>query len=199
MGVITMPTISAASLTMGIGRGDVAMELFGGADIIMSSTKAAWFMQFPLRTYGLADTRAWRSVLAQLTKLDNYFQIPPPDWSGNGAGFVATNPTVDGGGQLGTTLNVTCSVLSTTIALNGDYFSVNGEFKVLTADATTDGSGDVTLAFEPALRSSPSNGASVEIKTPVINLRLRDPKASWAVRPPALYNITVDCVEAIYG
>lgn len=92
------------------------------------------------------------------------FLITHPDYDGPSSG-VETG-TVDGAGQRGATLDLKDATPSITIAHEGDWFQVDDEFKRLTADVVSDGSGDVTLTFKPPLRVSPADNASVEFKAP---------------------------------
>lgn len=94
-------------------------------------------------------------------------------FAGNG---VAPFPgVVDGGDQLGTTLAATFDQASTLIGSIGDYFQLGLGYHSLTAPATTDGSGDVNLEFEPAMRISPSNGQSIYMVNPTFIARLDEP------------------------
>lgn len=63
-------------------------------------------------------------------------------------GAVACTIT-GGGGQSGKTL------------LKGDKLSIGGELKINTADATADGSGNMSLTVEPPFRNAVSGGAGV--------------------------------------
>ena len=65
---------------------------------------------------------------------------------------------VNGASQTGTSLTDGAQA-STTVLKAGDFFSVNNELKMVTVDATSDSSGDVTVNFVPSLRSSPSDNA----------------------------------------
>lgn len=104
-------------------------------------------------------------------------------------------PTVDGSGQLGYTLNVQGLANQQMVALEGDYFSVNGELKILAADVFTDSTGWAQLLFEPALRAVPANGAFVDIVNPVTQFRLSQPSAQWN-RVPLFYQVQIDAVES---
>lgn len=80
------------------------------------------------------------------------------DWGGT--------PVVDGASQTGSALNVRGADISTTgWAKSGDFFYYNAggksELKQVTADADSDGSGDVTLAIIPPIRTSPSDAAAL--------------------------------------
>lgn len=177
-----------------LARGDQALEFFDGGSVIVQGTKAVWLLSFPLVTQRISDTRAWWAALVQLAKLGNQFKAFPPGWQ-QGAGYTGADPLVAGSGQLGLSLNCDGAANNDTVGLAGDPIEVNTEVKVLTQDATSNGSGLVTFDFEPALRDSPANNAVVDVKTPKITLRLLTPQATVTGRIPDFFNITIDAVE----
>ena len=175
-------------------RGDQALEFFSGAAVIVQSTKAIWVLSFPLRVQKLTVARQWWAAQVQLVKLDNQFEIYPPGWE-QGAGYTGANPLVVGDAQLGTTLVCDGAAINDLVLLAGDGFDVNGEFKVATADANSDGTGNVTFNFEPALRASPPNNDPVDVKTPTIIMRMLSPSVGVAATLPDRINITFDAIE----
>ena len=194
MALITIPAVAARSMTLTLTRGDAALEFMDGGAAIVQSTKALWLLEFPIKTQRLDDTRAWWAALVQLSKLGNTFKVEAPGWV-QGAGYGGADPLVNGGSQLG--LSLVCDGVSnsTTIGLTGDPIEVNGEYKVLTQDAVSDGAGNVTFNFEPALRDSPTNNAVVDVKTPQITMRLLAPQAGVSGRIPDFYNLSVSAIE----
>lgn len=175
-------------------RGDQALEFFSGAAVIVQSTKAIWVLSFPLRVQKLTAARQWWAALVQLAKLDNQFQVYPPGWE-QGAGYTGATPLVQGAAQLGTSLVCDGAAINDLVLLAGDGLDVNSEFKVATADANSDGAGNVTFNFEPALRASPANNAPVEVKTPVITMRMLVANVGVSATLPDRINITFDAVE----
>lgn len=195
MATITLPSIPpATSMDFKLVRGDQALEFFSGAEVTVQSTKAIWVLSFPLRVQKLTAARAWWAAMVQLAKLDNTFNIYPPGWE-QGAGYTGATPLVQGASQLGTSLVCDGAATSDTVLLAGDPFDVNGEFKVATADAVSDGSGNVTFNFEPALRASPPNNDPVEVKTPVIIMRMMSPTATVGAGIPDFINMSFEAVE----
>lgn len=71
----------------------------------------------------------------------------------------------------------------------GDYFQVGNigtavQLKMMTEDASSDGSGNITLNFEPPLHESPANGAPIIFNDPVGVFRLADfDSAVWEATP----------------
>lgn len=196
MTVISTPTISASTLDMELERGDIPIELMDGSEVIVTAQKAIWRLSYPLTIMDETAARAWFGALVQLAKIENQIQFTPVDYDGPGTGYSGANPLVQGASQTGTSLVCDGVSNSTAIVLAGDLMTVNGEFKMITADATSDGSGNVTLNFEPQLRASPANNATVEIQSPLITMRLENPRAVWRGRPPKQYNVVLELRES---
>lgn len=194
MAIITLPTISAQGADLHLIRDDQALEFYGGSQAIIQNTKALWAFSFPVAPKRIAQARAWSAALVQLSKLSNTFVITPPGWV-QGANYGGAVPLVVGGSQLGLSLDCDNVSISTAIALAGDFISVNGEMKKLTAAATSNGAGLVTFNFEPALRNSPSNNAEVEVIAPVVTMRMLQSRYDESVNLSGFHNFTVDAIE----
>ena len=66
---------------------------------------------------------------------------------------------------------------------------------MVTADATTDGSGDVTVNFVPSLRASPSNDASITTTNPVCTMKLTGDSTTYSINTSSIYGISFSGVE----
>lgn len=122
------------------------------------------------------------------------------DFSYAGARGVATGtPLVNGASQTGGTLITDgWTAGQTGILKKGDYFTVNNELKMMTADVNSDGSGNATLQFKPNLRSSPNDNASIEVSAPTCVMMLTDnDQTQWEAEPPYIHSITINAVEAL--
>lgn len=127
--------------------------------------------------------------LASLDGMNGRFTLNPFNRPGTG-----TNCVVNGASQTGTTLNVT-GAAGQQFAI-GDYFAINGEFKMVTAAVTADGSGHAALSFAPALRASPPNGGTVTFNAPTLTMILAAPQYGMTRLPGPIYDtISIDCVE----
>jgi hypothetical protein len=104
------------------------------------------------------------------TGLYGQFTIAHPDYGGPASG--EEDGAVDGSGQKGSSLNVRLFTPDTTILLEGEWFQIGSELKRMTADATTDGFGEVTLNFKPPIRVSPTHGDPVIVQTPLLTAEL---------------------------
>ena len=160
---------------------DTEVALMDGSTVIISHPmKRLWRASISIPSLDRSAGGKWTAFLALKSKLDHFiFSIP--NYS-PASGYGGDTPLVNGGTNLGKTLAADGVTNSTAIAKIGDYLTVNNEFKVLTADATSDGSGQVTFTFEPALRSSPPNNSPIDIHTPSIILRLMMESHEWGIR-----------------
>lgn len=113
-----------------------------------------------------------RTMWAFLLKVGLYgeFTIGEPDYTGPIS--AQTSILVNGGSQSGTSLICDGATPSVMTLREGEYFQIGTEFKAATADATANGSGQVTLSFKPALRASPADNATVTLSSPQMLLTL---------------------------
>lgn len=195
MAEITIPEILASNATFGLLRADVETELLTGASVFTEFAKAAWTYQIQLTIQTEAQGREWSAALSRLSRFSNHFTASPPGYTG--AAYTATTLQVNGAGQLGTALNIKNGAASTTVLRAGEYFSVNGELKIVVSNCVTDGSGLGTVQFEPPLRSSPADSANLNLATPKAKFRLSSPSAQWRIEPGRFYVLTIDAVELI--
>lgn len=119
--------------------------------------------------YGMLNLAQGRQMMGFLAAMNGYggrTSVPNHDRPG-----VGSNCTVNGWGQLGSTLALYCGQ-SNRLFQAGDYFTVNGEFKMVTQDVYADGSGYVTISFAPMLRAEPGSGSTVTFGNPVCLMML---------------------------
>lgn len=130
-----------------------------------STSGARWTATYTIRPMKRADYAEWQAFFATLQgRLNTFNAYDPNGTSPRGVG--TGTPLVNGASQTGTSL-ITDGWTSgqTGIMKKGDYFSVNGELKIMTSDVNSDGSGNATLTFQPPLRNSPDNNAPITVNT----------------------------------
>lgn len=131
-----------------------------------------WSAQYSLPVMDRDDIAVWRAFFASLQGRKNTFFAYDPDYT-TPRGSATGTPLVDGASQTGTSLITDGWTPSTTGILKaGDYFSVGGELKMVTQDADSDGAGACTLNFQPAIRNSPSDNASITTTNPKCEMYL---------------------------
>ena len=106
------------------------------------------------------------------------------------ANIVSDTILVNGTSQVGTSL-VCDGARNNGIDLlkAGDYIQIGNvgldiQLKMMTEDASSDGTGNITLNFEPSLHASPEDGAVIIFNNPVGVFQLIDnDSASWEADP----------------
>lgn len=197
MAEITVPTIYAETASLGLQRAQNVTKLLSGKDVITIFPEARWALKIDLVDKVDDEALVWEAALAALSDLQNYFRAGPPGYTG--AVYSGAIPVVDGAAQIGKSLNVRGAANSTQLFKRGEWFEVNGELKKVTADVTTDGTGDAVIPFEPALRGSPADGLALELAAPKASFRLTSPEYLGDYSAPVRRRFTVNCVEAVYA
>lgn len=157
---------------------------------------ALWAASYTLPRMNRAQAAAWQSFLLQLEGGFNTFSAFDPD-AKNPRGPATGTPLVNGGSQTGSSLITDGWVASTTVLKTGDYFVVNSELKMVTSDVTSNGSGEATISFKPALRSSPANNAALTVTGCTVPMILTDDmQSAWESDHNGIYEpITFSAVE----
>lgn len=114
------------------------------------------------------EERPWRAFLFGLAGPVNWFRWLLPCQS-----HIGPRPTVAAGATDGYALPLTGMTANSLILHAGQYLTVplpSGHSRAvcLTADLITDGSGNATAAFRPALNEVPTLGVTVETADPFI-------------------------------
>ncbi len=94
-------------------------------------------------------------------------------------GTAGGTPLVNGTSQTGTSLITDGWNFSETVVKKGDYCHYDNasggrELHLITADGTSDGSGNLTLPLEPPIRVSPADGAAITVTNAMAQMRLVD-------------------------
>ena len=149
---------------------------------------ARWTFSGRLPAMNRAQAAAWQAFFLQLEGMANTFYGFDPD-ARTPRGVATGTPLVKGGSQTGSSLNIDgCTANVTGWLKAGDYFAVNGELKMITADCNTNGSGETTLSFKPALRSSPADNAPLTVTNATCLMILKDDgQAMWECDANGIY------------
>jgi hypothetical protein len=154
---------------------------------------AMWVGEFTLPPLTRAQMREWRAKLNSMKGQFGSFRQGDPFYSGP-AGTAGGTPLVKGGSQVGTTL-LTDGWSAGATFLTGDLFQLGDYLYEANADATADGSGNMTLTFEPPLRSSPSDNAPLTITSPKTIMKLRGYTCTGT--SDGFFHITLSAYEAL--
>jgi hypothetical protein len=199
--IISMPpTVYFESVdSMKLQRGGAQLRSrYTGARQYQKFYYALWNLTGQLIPMDGTDARLWRSFLAKLEGAANALRMPVPGYTGPSTGYAGAAPTVNGSvAARATTMNIT-GPTSTQILKEGDYFTVNDELKMASADVTTDGTGAAVLPFQPFCRGGISSGATVNVATPTcLMVAADDAPADWKLSAPVLHTIKLNLVENV--
>ena len=169
------------------------------AQQVLELTGARWMATYTLAPYR-ANTdavEAIKSFLLKLKGMSNDFNAYDPDYV-TARGAVTGTPLVMGAGQTGNSLICDAFANNSLVFKDGDYFSVNGEFKRINADVTSNGSGVATLTFDPPLRNAPADNTPIVYAAPVCRMRLTDTQTGmWTSDHRKLQQISFSGVERL--
>lgn len=158
-----------------------------------------WRATWTLPPMAKADAAQWIAFFLKLKGQVSTFLASDPDWQTNLGAWSGT-PLVKGAGQTGSSLLIDgCTAGVTGWAKAGDYFNVNGKLHRATADANSNGSGEVTLTFEPPAYVAPSDNAAITKNPATVEMRLLDDgTGEWSSGLGTIYESkTFSAVEAL--
>ena len=158
---------------------------------------------FVTLTYNSLQTADRALLIGFLAKINGMqHRVTLPFFGIDNQGAFGGTPLVAGAAQTGNTLNIDgCSTGITGWIKAGDFFSVNGELKICTADANSSsaspGGGTATISFSPRLRSAPPDDDPIETTAPSGLFMLASRAQSWNYRPGDFSDFTLSFVEDI--
>lgn len=200
---LTFPSVGIVQSTFGLQTASGAQRSpFTLRTQVYLSPGKMWFGTVTFKKVTFAQAASIRAFLADLQGQYGTFLYGDPDYLARGAsGIYSGTPVVNGAGQTGNTLNIDGATNSITgWAKAGDYFQIgsgtSARLYMITQDANSNGSGEVVLTFQPALRSSPSDGATITFTGAKGLMRLAENTSSWDSDMSSINDITLSFHEA---
>lgn len=177
-------------------------SVFTGASQFYKHQGEWWEGEVTFRVMRRADAALVQSFLAKLRGKYGTFLYGDPDALALGKLGVGGTITVNGAGQTGNTLTVDGMTTSTNGILKaGDYFQIgtgsSARLYMATENLDSNGSGQGTLTFEPKLKESPADNASIISTAPKGVFRLSENTSEWRAGATNLYEITIAFKEAV--
>ena len=114
----------------------------------------------------------WRAFLLSLTNGRGSFLLHDPSYTG-AKGFIAVDAVIDGGGQLGTSIDLRGMPENEICLCAGDYFEIANRLYTVLENVTADAQGACTVPIFPSLRDAPSDGTPLTFEYPKGRFRLR--------------------------
>ena len=216
MATITLPTRFGFTSVQrfGLTRGGVQLRSrFTGKRQAVVFPFAVWEFEGTLIDYPEDQGgREVRAFLAALEGFENNFDLPVPGfagWLGGQWGQPVNTDIQARGVSAAGAKTITAGVYSaaggipangTLVARAGEYFTINNELKILTADATISGPsggyGLATLNFQPPLRANVAVGNLINFYKPTVRMCAEEADvASWSIQAPVRHGFKISGIE----
>lgn len=204
MTILTFPTIrrpSGASYRLR-GNTQAHRSPLDGTVQTLEMPGAVWELTVSWDSLSPDDSRVLAAFLAELRGGAGRFFYSPVTWAPRRAAGAGT-PLVNGGAQSGVQLATDGWSASVQAMRAGDWLAFDDSFgrrrlHMVTADVSSNGSGQATLAITPPIRRAPLDNATIEVAAPAGVFRLPDDAApEMQLRPPMLGQVTLTMVEAL--
>ena len=155
-----------------------------------------WFASFTWSSRQGVDAKTLKGQFTSLNGPIGTFRISPPD--NESLGTFSGAGLVNGAGQTGSVLVTDgWAINQASLGVAGDYIEINNELKILTQTASSDGSGNATFNFAPAIRKSPANNSSVITSNPMLTARIIGEAPVWALSAPVIHAFSIECSEVV--
>lgn len=199
MAIISLPSkVYFESVpTLKLQRGGLSMRSrYTGKRQAITFPFAMWAIEATTIPMDGTDAGEWRAFFALLEGLKNTFRLPVPGVDVPLSAFSGTAAVGTAGAAAGAVaMPITTTGGSGTFLKKGDYFTVNDELKLCTADCAV--GTNVSLSFEPLLRSAVTAGMAITVNQPTVLLCAADTGvAEWSLQHPVLHQFKLKAVEA---
>lgn len=174
MTILTFPVLNASGVARGPAIADMRVVAntqsltspFDGTVQTVANPGQRWRFSLQYRNLPVGDWRALMAFVGSLGGRAGRFTFTPPHNRRLATATISGTVRVNGAGQTGSTLAVDGLPNSAVVFTPGDWISFPNsasrpQLHQVTATATTNGSGQVTLSIAPPLRGSPADNAEV--------------------------------------
>ena len=201
---LTLPTAPAFttakwSLDRRVG---VSQSPFTGAQQVYEFDYALWNATLKLPPMRRAQAANWEAFLMKLHGQKGTFLLGNPD-SSTARGGISGSVTLGSNAAVGDfTITLATSQNSlVNIFRAGDYIQLGSgataKLHIIVDDANSDGSGNVDVNVEPAIKTAVSSSASVVYSNPKGVFRMQTSELGWDTDEVSTYGISFACQEAI--
>lgn len=187
--------IRPSTMTMGLTANTRSFRsTFSGAVQTSETPGTRWTITMTFNNKNEEESRKIESLLVKLNGMSH--RVKCRDFGRDGFDPAGV-PLIDGADQTGNQLSTKGWNPSTLVLLEGDYFVVNGELKMVTGNVTSEADGTALVTFGPPLRRSPANNAAIDTKELWVSF-LQSDTQSGVDREPAFNNsISINLEEDI--
>lgn len=190
------PGIEEAKIIL-IRKTNVAQSIFTGAEQRSENPFHLWSVsgKIPIIDGATAAARDWRAFVIELRGQVGTFNLPVPGITGPSTNYSGSQGLVNGSSLLGDSIPTDGWTPNTSILNRGDFFMIGGELKMSMINTSSNGSGEATLIFEPAIVFSPDNNSNVVLDDPFITMRMTTDTTSWNLSNPVIHAFSFEAVE----
>lgn len=155
----------------------------------------AWAIDIALPPMEYAQSKLWQSFFAKLEGPYGTFEYGLPDWANSGS----HGSGVVGAGNSARSYSLVCKSFdnSEQVLDEGEVIQVGANLHMVTEDATTDGSGNVTLSVWPPIRTAYAEDTSIDYATPVGTWRLVAATIPMDISTALHYGFSFSALEAL--
>jgi len=181
----------------------VASSPFTGQSQSYEHPMALWTAQLQLPPMKRATAAAWQALLLKLHGRRGTFLLGDPDAKvPRGAISLSATPTLNAAANAGDYQMQIAGVGTSIVAFRaGDYIqlgaSSTARLYMIVDDATSNGSGVVTVNIEPSIRVTVASGSAVVYQSAKTVFRLDANDIGWDADQVSRFGISFSCTEAI--
>lgn len=204
MTILTFPSIRGPAGASYRLRGNTQTHRspLDGTEQTLEMPGAVWELSLRWDTLHADDARILGAFLSGLRGAAGRFDYSPAQWQPRRAPGGGT-PLINGANQSGPTLVTDGWSNFVVVMRQGDWLSYvdtsgRRRLHMIVTDATSNGSGQATLAVTPPIRRAGANNAAIDVVTPSGVFRLlSDAAPEMSIRAPAFGAVSLTVVEAL--
>lgn len=204
MTILTFPTIRRPSSASYRLRGNTQTHIspLDRTAQTLEMPGAVWELTVSWESLTSDDSRVLAAFLASLRGAVGRFYYSPATWAPRRATGGGT-PLINGASQSGASLITDGWSASVQVMRAGDWLSYTDtsnrrRLHMVTADTSSNASGQATLPITPPIRRAGADNAAIEVAAPSGVFRLpSDDAPEMALRAPLLGSATLSMVEAL--
>lgn len=181
----------------------LAQSPFTGQQQTYEWPMALWVAEIRLPPMKRETAVEWQSFFMKLHGRRGTFLLGDPDSKNpRGAISLSATPTLNSAVAIGDyDVSITGVGASIVAFKAGDYIqigaSATAKLYMITADATSNGSGVVSVSVEPSIKAAASGGAAVTFVSPKGVFRMDTNELGWEADHVSKYGITFSATEAL--
>lgn len=186
MADIALPTLSRSAVSvlrwLLVAPAQVFRSPLDGTLQTGATQGPRWEAVLQFRPMGEADAADIQAFKAKMRGQANRALIPYVARTVPRGTITTSGVTVNGALSAGASQLTLAGCGNTKTLLNGDFFSVGGEFKVVVdGPYTSDAAGAMAnVKFEPPLRAAVSTGAAVTLSSPTCKMVQKSAESGWS-------------------